>query len=309
MLKPAAAVQKTLKAPIHCTGIGLHTGVKAAMRLLPAAEGTGIVFRRIDGSVAIEIAANWSNAVESALCTTLRDLRGNSIMTIEHLMAALSGCGIDNAIIELDGPEVPIMDGSAAPFVFLIECAGTAAQTAPRQAIKVLKPIWVGDDHKSASLEPDHVFAVDFEIDFDNPMIAQQSVSVVLEPMVFKSEVSRARTFGFLHEVDQLRAAGLARGGSLDNAIVVSSAGILNEGGLRYVDEFVRHKALDAIGDLYLAGGPLLARFQGVRSSHALNRRLLEALFTDRDAWCYAQVIEVDEFAAPWEQSLQAMTA
>src|SRR5260370_19640939 len=161
MRKPAAAVQKTLKAPIHCTGIGLHTGVKAAMRLLPAAEGTGIVFRRMDGSVAIEIAANWGNAVESALCTTLRDLRGNSIMTIEHLMAALSGCGIDNAIVELDGPEVPIMDGSAAPFVFLIECAGTAAQTAPRQAIKVLKPIRVGDDHKSASLEPDHVFAVD----------------------------------------------------------------------------------------------------------------------------------------------------
>jgi UDP-3-O-[3-hydroxymyristoyl] N-acetylglucosamine deacetylase len=201
------------------------------------------------------------------------------------------------------------MDGSAAPFVFLIECAGTAAQTAPRQAIKVLKPIRVGDDHKSASLEPDHVFAVDFEIDFDNPMIAQQSVSVMLEPMVFKSEVSRARTFGFLHEVDQLRAAGLARGGSLDNAIVVSGDGILNEGGLRYVDEFVRHKALDAIGDLYLAGGPLLARFHGVRSSHALNRRLLEALFSDRDAWCYAQVTEVDDFAAPWEQSLQAMTA
>ncbi|HWK46015.1 MAG TPA: UDP-3-O-acyl-N-acetylglucosamine deacetylase [Stellaceae bacterium] len=309
MLKPAAALQKTVKASIPCTGVGLHTGVKTTMTLLPAAEGTGIVFRRIDGPVPIEIPALWNNAIESALCTTLRDTRGNSIMTIEHLMAALSGCGIDNVIVELDGPEVPIMDGSAEPFVFLIECAGIAVQTAPRLAIKVLKTVSVGDGLKSASLEADHVFAVDMDIDFPNRIIAQQSTSLVLDPMVFKEEVSRARTFGFLNEVDQMRAAGLARGGSLENAIVVSGDVVLNKDGLRYVDEFVRHKALDAIGDLYLAGGPILGRFRGVRSSHALNRRLLEALFADRDAWCYAHVTEAADFSQPWEQPLEALSA
>jgi UDP-3-O-[3-hydroxymyristoyl] N-acetylglucosamine deacetylase len=300
MHTPALASQKTLKAPIHCTGIGLHSGVKAALTLRPAPIGTGILFRRLDGlGGPVEIAAHWSNALESPLCTTLTDGRNTTILTIEHLMSALAGCGIDNCTIEICGPEVPIMDGSSAPFVFLIECAGTVNQHVPRQVIKVLKPVSVGDDRAWTSIEPDDLFSVEFEIDFPSKAIARQTANMVIDPVSFKHEISRARTFGFLKDLDALRASGRALGGSLENAVVIDGDTVVNSGGLRYADEFVRHKVLDAVGDLYLAGGPLLGRFRGSRSSHALNRRLLAALFADRDAWT---MTPVDEAWFGWQE-------
>jgi len=280
-----APLQKTLKTVIGCRGVGLHSGRRVAMNLLPAAPGTGIVFRRTDAGV--EIRANWINAVESARCTALSDGEGTSVGTVEHLMAALAGTEIDNAIVELDGPEVPIMDGSAAPFVFLIECAGVVEQDAPRRAIEVLRPISVVADGAMAVLSPDHCFSMSFEIDFESSLIRRQGMSVAIDAGTFKSELSRARTFGLLDEVARLREAGLARGGSLDNVIVVSGDRVLNSGGLRYDDEFVRHKMLDAVGDLYLAGAPIIGHFRGVRSGHAHTRRLLAALFADPEAWGY----------------------
>jgi UDP-3-O-[3-hydroxymyristoyl] N-acetylglucosamine deacetylase len=281
----AAASQQTLKTVIGCRGIGLHSGQKVAMVLRPAPRDTGIVFRRTDS--AAEIRASWTNVIESPLCTVLSNGEGGTVSTVEHLMAALAGAAIDNAIVELDGPEVPVMDGSAAPFLFLIECAGIAEQDAGRRAIKVLKPVAVTKDGATATLDPDHGLSMSFEIDFDNPLIRRQEICLAFDAETFKTELSRARTFGLLDEVDRLRAAGFARGGSLDNAVVVGRDQVLNIGGLRYGDEFVRHKLLDAFGDLYLAGAPLIACFRGVRSGHAHTRLLLAALFADRDAWCY----------------------
>ena len=311
MFMPVSAPQKTLKAPIHCTGIGLHSGVKAALTLRPAPVDTGILFRRVDGANgAVEITAHWSNALESSLCTMLTDGKGNSILTIEHLMSALAGCGIDNCVVEIIGPEVPVMDGSSAPFVFLIECAGTVEQHAPRQAIKVLKPVQVGDDRAWCSLEPDDQFSVEFEIDFASKIISRQTASLTVDPDSYKQAISRARTFGFLKDVDQLRAAGRALGASLDNAVVIDGDTVMNEGGLRYPDEFVRHKVLDAVGDLYMAGGPLLARFRGMRSSHALTRRLLATLFADRDAWTILPLGGVPSFALQgWDEPARALSA
>lgn len=279
-------MQKTLKAPIHCRGIGLHSGAHVEMALRPAAPDTGIRFYRSDLNT--EIAAEWRNAVESPLCTTLVNDKDVSVGTVEHLMAAFAGLEVDNALVELDGPEVPAMDGSASPFVFLIECAGLAAQDAPRRVIRVLKPISVGTPGKSAALVPDDHFSVTFAIDFASSAIRRQELTLSPCPATFKHELSAARTFGFLDEVERMREAGLARGGSLENAVVVAGDRVLNEEGLRYVDEFVRHKMLDAVGDLYLAGAPLLGHFHGTRSGHALNRQLLAALFADRAAWCYA---------------------
>jgi UDP-3-O-[3-hydroxymyristoyl] N-acetylglucosamine deacetylase len=280
-----APLQQTLKTVIGCRGVGLHSGRRVAMNLLPAAPGTGIVFRRTDAGV--EIRANWINAVDSARCTALSDGEGTSVGTVEHLMAALAGTEIDNVVVELDGPEVPIMDGSAAPFVFLIECAGIVEQDAPRRAVEVLRPVSVVADGAMAVLSPGHRFSMSFEIDFESSLIRRQGMSVDLDASTFKSELSRARTFGLLDEVARLREAGLARGGSLDNVIVVSGDRVLNSGGLRYDDEFVRHKMLDAVGDLYLAGAPIIGHFRGVRSGHAHTRRLLAALFADSEAWGY----------------------
>jgi len=280
--------QRTIKNPINCRGIGLHSGVKTSLTLHPAAPNSGIVFRRTDaGGAGAEIVAHWRNVVESSLCTTLSNGEGITIGTVEHLMAALAGAEIDNVLVELDGPEVPIMDGSAAPFIFLIECAGVVEQDAARRAIRILKKVTVGDGEKSASLMPDDGFSMSFEIDFASRAINRQDLSIVFDSDSFKSELSRARTFGLLHEVDRLRAAGLARGGSLDHSVVVSGDTVLNEGGLRYADEFVRHKLLDAVGDLYLAGGPLIGHFHGERSGHLLNGKLLEALFATPGAWCF----------------------
>jgi UDP-3-O-[3-hydroxymyristoyl] N-acetylglucosamine deacetylase len=255
------------------------------MTLMPGAPGTGIVFRRTD--VGCEIRARWENTVESARCTVLADSAGISVGTVEHLMAALAGAGIDNAIVELDGPEVPIMDGSAAPFVFLIECAGIAEQDTGRRAIKVLKPVSVVAQGASASLSPDCGFTMSFEIDYESPAIRRQGISMTIDTGSFKTELSRARTFGLIEEVAHLREAGLARGGSLDNVVVVNGDQVLNSGGLRYDDEFVRHKLLDAVGDLYLAGAPIIGHFRGTRSGHSHTRLLLATLFADPEAWIY----------------------
>jgi UDP-3-O-[3-hydroxymyristoyl] N-acetylglucosamine deacetylase len=265
------------------------------MTLRPAASDTGIVFRRLDAGA--EVPAIWSNTVESALSTVLSDGEGE-IGTIEHLMAALAGCSIDNAIVELNGPEVPIMDGSAAPFVALIERAGSIAQDLPRRALKILRPVRVSANGASAALLPEHGFSMSFEIEFDNALIRRQDLTLSVEPENFKAELAAARTFGLLDDLPRLRAAGLARGGSLENAVVISGDRVLNAGGLRFADEFVRHKLLDAYGDLYLAGGPIIGHFRGVRSGHALTRRLLAALFADRDAWCLTTMIETEALAA-----------
>jgi UDP-3-O-[3-hydroxymyristoyl] N-acetylglucosamine deacetylase len=285
MTEIGIALQKTLKSSIHCRGVGLHSGQAISMILHPAPADTGIVFRRSDMGGA-ELAASWRNAVDSALCTRIDNREGVSVATIEHLMAAFAGLEIDNALVELDGPEVPIMDGSAAPFAFLIECAGTAELDATRRAVKVLKTVTVGAAGRSAMLVPDDGFTMSFAIDFASGAIKRQELTLGIDPESFAGDIGRARTFGFLHEVDQMRAAGLARGGSLANSVVISGDRILNQEGLRYADEFVRHKMLDALGDLYLAGGPLLGHFHGERSGHALNRQLLAALFADPSAWC-----------------------
>lgn len=284
--------QKTLKTPIQCTGTGLHSGGRVTMSLHPAEPGTGIVFRRTDLGDDAMIPADWRHVTDTRLCTSI-GANGASVATIEHLMAALFGCEIDNVRIDIDGPEVPVMDGSSEPFVFLIECAGVVEQDAPRRVIRVLKPVTVRDGTRTAALMPDENFSVSFAIQYDNTAVARQECSFRLINGTFKSEICRARTFGFLDDLDEMLAAGLARGGSLDNAVVVSGDRILNEGGLRYADEFVRHKVLDSIGDLYLAGGLLAAHFHGEQSGHALNNLLLRTLFADPSAWC------MEELAAP----------
>jgi UDP-3-O-[3-hydroxymyristoyl] N-acetylglucosamine deacetylase len=284
-------LQRTLKTPIRCAGIGLHSGAHVEMTLKPAEADTGIVFRRIDrAGGGIDIAASWRNVVDTRMCTRIGLPGGPSVALIEHLMAALAGSEIDNALIEVDGAEVPIMDGSSAPFTFLIECAGVVEQASPRRALKILKEIEVGTADRFVRIGPSSATTFSCDIDFDSPVIRRQQAEVRLANGTFKSEISRARTFGFLHEIDQLRAAGLARGGSLDNAVVVSGDGVMNEGGLRYDDEFVRHKMLDAVGDLYLAGGPLLGRFHGHRSGHQLHHAALVQLFSDPAAWRWVEL-------------------
>ena len=261
------------------------------MTLLPGEINSGIVFKRTDISGGgAEIPATWDNVVDTTMCTVLGNDEGVTISTVEHLMAALSGTGIDNAVIEINGPEVPVMDGSAAPFIFLVECAGTVQQDAPRRYVRVLKAISVEDGEKTASIVPAEGLTIDFDINFESAAVSRQSISVGMAGEAFKNEVSRARTFGFLHEVEALRAAGLAKGGSLDNAVVVSGDKVINEDGLRYDDEFVRHKVLDAVGDLYLAGGELLGHFHGHCSGHAATNTLLRALFADKEAWCYEEM-------------------
>jgi len=269
------------------------------MTLRPAPVDTGILFRRADCGGAT-VAAEWRNVQESPLCTTLTNREGVSVATIEHLMAAFAGAEIDNLIVDLDGPEVPVMDGSAEPFLFLIERAGLLEQEAPRRAIKVLKHVEVVDGDRKVTLSPDSSFGVTFEIDFPNEIVSRQDISLTVDAESFRADVARARTFGFFEDVERLRAAGLARGGSLDNAVVVSGDRILNRGGLRYADEFVRHKVLDAVGDLYLAGGPIVGHFHGVCSGHALNRRLLEALFSDPRAWCRTTLAAGELVEADW---------
>ncbi len=281
--------QRTLKTPISCSGIGLHSGQRVTMTLHPAEPESGIQIQRTDpAGGGVKIAARWQNVVDTRMCTTL-GVDGSQgkvkVGTVEHLLAAVAGCHIDNLLIEINGPEVPVMDGSSAPFVFLIDCAGTVEQEAPRRAIQILKQVMVGDEQASASLKPGGAFSISFEIDFEAPAIARQDYFVVLENGSFRSEIARARTFGMAEEVARLREAGLALGGSLDNAIVVDGDRIVNADGLRYENEFVRHKVLDAVGDLSLAGAPILGHFHGFRSGHGMHNKLLRALFADGSAW------------------------
>jgi UDP-3-O-[3-hydroxymyristoyl] N-acetylglucosamine deacetylase len=293
-----AGMQRTLRGPATCSGIGVHSGEKVAMRLLPAEPGTGIVFVRTDlMNGARIIPARWDHVVDTQLCTVIGNGCGGIVATIEHLMAALRAAEIDNAVIEIDGPEVPVMDGSSDAFVFLIDMAGIAQQDAARREIAVLKPVEVTANGKRAALVPADVPRFSFDIAFDKKLIRNQHLDFTLTQAGFKSQICRARTFGFFEEVDQMQKLGFARGGSLQNAIVIQGDTILNEGGLRYDDEFVRHKLLDAIGDMALAGAPLRAHFQGNRSGHALNNQLLHALFADPSAWCFAEASEVNGHA------------
>jgi UDP-3-O-[3-hydroxymyristoyl] N-acetylglucosamine deacetylase len=289
----ALSLQHTLKSSIPCNGIGLHTGAKVSMVLRPAAVNTGIVFRRTDLPAArAEVLARWDKVVDTRLCTVVANDRGSQVGTVEHVMAALRGCGVDNAIIEVNAPELPVMDGSSDPFVFLIACAGIVAQSAPRRYLRVLKEVRVADGQKLAQLSPATQSSFRVEIEFDTAAIRRQEGSLQLpvdaqNSDVFRDEVSRARTFGFLHEVEAMQKAGLARGGSMENAVVISGDRVMNEGGLRMADEFVRHKILDAVGDLYMAGAPILGHFHGVRPGHAMNNQVLRALFADSSAWCW----------------------
>ena len=278
--------QRTLKNVIRATGVGLHTGEKVFLTLRPAAPDTGVVFRRVDLKEPVEIHARAGNVGDTLLSTTL--VNGSvRVSTVEHLLSAFAGLGIDNAYVDVSAPEVPIMDGSAGPFVFLIQSAGVEEQNAPKRFIRIKKRVMVQDGDKWASFEPFNGFKVSFGIEFDHPAFKErtQSATVDFSSTSFVREVSRARTFGFLRDIEMLRARKLALGGSLDNAIVVDDYRILNEDGLRYEDEFVKHKILDAIGDLYLLGHSLIGAFSGFKSGHALNNRLLKALMATADAW------------------------
>jgi len=278
--------QRTLKNSIRATGVGLHTGRKVLMALRPGPANSGIVFRRTDLDEPVDIHATAENVGETTLGTTL--IQGDvKVSTIEHLLAAFAGLGIDNSVVELSSSEVPIMDGSAGPFVFLLQSAGLEEQNAAKKFVRILKRVKVEDGDKWARFDPYDGFKVNFEIEFDHPVFKRRSqvASMEFSTTTFLREVSRARTFGFMRDLEYMRSRNLALGGNLDNAIVLDEYRILNEDGLRYEDEFVKHKILDAIGDLYLLGHSLIGEFSGYKSGHALNNRLLRTLIADRSAW------------------------
>jgi UDP-3-O-[3-hydroxymyristoyl] N-acetylglucosamine deacetylase len=278
--------QRTLKNSIRATGVGLHTGTKIYMTLRPAEPDSGIVFRRVDLDPPVDIPARASNVGETFLGTTLGEGEAR-VSTVEHLLSALAGLGIDNCIVEVSAAEVPIMDGSAGPFVFLLQSAGIAEQSAPKRFVRVLKAVEVHDKDKWARFTPYDGFKVNFEIEFDHPIFKRHlsKASMDFSTTSYLKEVSRARTFGFMRDLETMRAHNLALGGNLDNAIVLDDSKVLNEGGLRYEDEFVKHKILDAIGDLYLLGHSLIGEFTGFKSGHGLNNRLLRTLLADTSAW------------------------
>ena len=289
--------QRTIAAPVKTVGIGLHTGRKVTLKLIPAPINTGIIFHRIDLPNAPGIKAVAHLVTDTRLATVLQN-GDTRVSTVEHLLSGCAGLGIDNLIIELDCEEVPIMDGSAASFLFLIESAGLQEQDAPRQFIVIKKPVEIRESGKLARLEPFDGFKLDFTIDFKHPAVDKTGQRHVIDfaDSTYAREIGRARTFGFAHEVEALREMGLARGGSLDNAIVLDEHRILNNEELRYDDEFVRHKILDAIGDLYLAGHPIVGAYVAEKSGHALNNALLRALFADPTAY---EVNSFDETNAP----------
>lgn len=278
--------QRTLQNTIRATGVGLHSGKKVYLTLRPAPVNTGIVFVRTDLDPEVQVPASATLVTDTTLCTALS--RGEvKVATVEHLMSALAGLGIDNAYVDISAPEVPIMDGSAGPFVFLIQSAGIAKQEAPKKFIRIKREVVVQEDGKEARFLPHQGFKVSFAIEFDHPVFEDQKQTAVVDfsTTSFVKEVSRARTFGFMRDLEYLRSNNLALGGSLDNAIVVDDYRIVNEGGLRYEDEFVKHKVLDAIGDLYLLGYSLIGEFRGVKSGHALNNQLCRALLAQPDAY------------------------
>jgi UDP-3-O-[3-hydroxymyristoyl] N-acetylglucosamine deacetylase len=292
---------------IKATGVGLHTGEEVYLTLNPAPVDTGIVFRRVDLDPVVEIPALAENVGDTTLSTCLV-VDQQRVSTVEHLLAALSGLGVDNAFIDVSAAEVPIMDGSAGPFVLMIQSAGIEEQDAPKQFIRVKRKVTVEDGDKVASFLPFDGFKVSFTIDFDQPVFRDRSAHAEMDfaSASFVEEVSRARTFGFMHEIEYLRSKGLARGGSFDNAIVVDDYRILNQGGLRFEDEFVQHKVLDAIGDLYLAGSALIGEYRAYKSGHALNNAAVRALLAQPDAW--EIVTFEDEASAPVSYAMDTVT-
>lgn len=291
--------QRTLKNSIEVTGVGLHSGEKVLMTLYPAPVDTGVVFRRVDLSTSFEIKANALSVYDTMLCTSIeRD--GTKVKTIEHLMSAFAGLGIDNVIVELNSDEVPIMDGSAAPYAFLIQSAGISLQNKAKRFIRIKKLVRVEHGDKFAEFKPYDGFEVKFTIDFDHPVFSAvpQTATINLSETSFVKEICRARTFGFLSDYEKLREANLAKGGSLDNAVVVDDYRVINEDGLRYEDEFVKHKILDAVGDLYLLGSGLIGAFCGYKSGHELNNQLLRATLAQEDAWEYVTFEDKEQEAS-----------
>ena len=288
--------QRTIKNTIRANGVGLHTGEKVYLTLYPADPDTGIVFRRSDLDPMISIAASPENVGDTNLHTTL--MSGDTrISTIEHLMSALAGLGIDNLLVDVSAEEIPIMDGSAGPFVFLIQSAGIVEQEAAKKFIRIKKPVTVTQDDKVATFTPFDGFKVNFSIEFDHPVLSRQTLnaSIDFSSTSFVKEVSRARTFGFVKDMEYLQSIGLARGASLDNAVGVDDDHILNEDGLRYSDEFVKHKILDAIGDLYVAGNSLFGQYDAHKSGHGLNNESIRALMADKEAWEFVTFINNPE--------------
>ena len=279
-------MQHTLTDSFCLRGVGLHSGEDITISVRPAAENHGIVFRRIDIDTCDNlIPAKWDYVIDTTLCTVIGNNDGVFVKTIEHLMAALRGCGVDNALIDLDGPEVPSLDGSSQFFVKEIQRAGTKSQSSPRRVLKILKDVSVSQDGKTARLAPSPVAHFSGEIDYDHPLIGHQSYETTLVNGNFAHELAATRSFCLLEDVEKMREMGLIKGGSLDNAVVLEGAKVLNPGGLRFSDEFVRHKILDAVGDLYLAGGPILGTYHGVKCGHAINNELLKAVFADPMAY------------------------
>lgn len=283
--------QQTIENETLIQGIGLHSGRQITMTLYPAAQNHGIVFVRSDMEEGKNvIPARWDNVVDTQLCTVIGNEFGASVGTIEHVMSALRGCGVDNILIHIDGAEVPAMDGSAMPFLEAIEKTGLKSQSAPKRAIKVLKDVIVEDNGKRVTLKPDEACVFAGEIEFDHADIGYQRFETQLVNGNFKHDIAQARTFGFMKEAEWLRERGLGLGASLDNAIVLDDDGVMNEDGLRYTNEFIRHKLLDAIGDLYLAGGAILGLYDGVKAGHAINNAILHELFSSEDNWCYVDL-------------------
>ena len=301
--------QRTLKSVIRATGVGLHTGEKVAMTLRPAQPGTGIVFRRIDLPSPVDIPATALRVTDTRLCSSLEE-GGVKVATVEHLMSAFAGLGIDNAYVDLTGAEVPIMDGSAGPFVFLIQSAGIEEQPVAKRFFRILKPVEVREGDKWARFDPHNGFRLSFSIVFAHPVFERsaQSATIDFAETSYTKEVARARTFGFMQDVEALRSNGLALGGSLDNAIVMDEFRVLNSDGLRYADEFVKHKLLDAIGDLYLVGSPLLGAYSAHKSGHALNNLLLREALNTAECWDYV-TFDREEEAPPALLRLLAQTA
>ncbi|HVI76250.1 MAG TPA: UDP-3-O-acyl-N-acetylglucosamine deacetylase [Anaeromyxobacteraceae bacterium] len=295
--------QRTVARKVSCRGVGLHSGHPASLTLAPATPDAGITFVRRD--LGLEIPARAENVVDTQLSTSL-GLGGARVATVEHVLAALTGMGIDNCRVELDGPEIPIVDGSAAPFVYLVQEAGVRTQRVGKRFLVVKRPVEARDGDKVARVEPAQELSVHFTVDFGHPLITDQTFSFVFSDRVFAREVARARTFCFLRDVERMRAAGLALGGSLENAIVVDEFSILNPGGLRFADEFARHKVLDAMGDLALLGMPLIAAFTACRSGHALNQALVRKLLADRTTHEVVQ-IQTEEELEPLQIRLPAL--
>jgi UDP-3-O-[3-hydroxymyristoyl] N-acetylglucosamine deacetylase len=301
--------QRTLKKQVSATGVGLHSGEKVTLTLKPAAIDTGIVFKRTDLPGAPTIQAQPDAVRDTRMCSALEQ-NGARVATVEHLMSALAGLGVDNVIVEITASEIPIMDGSSGPFIFLLQQAGITEQNSPKKFIKIKKLIEVTEGDKWVKFEPYHGFKMDFTIDFAHPVFENsgQNVKIDFADNSYIKEISRARTFGFMHEVEYLRANGLARGGSLDNAIVLDEYRVLNTDGLRYQDEFAKHKVLDAIGDLYMLGHPLLGAFTAYKSGHALNNALLRALLADSTAWEYATFERIEEAPAGFQEQTAFFT-